>query len=227
MFRERGGILDVHLMVDNPEHHFEQFAKVGADSVTFHHEVVDDPSPLVDHARRLGMGVGLAFNPETTPEDVAAAAEGMDVVLCMGIHPGYSGQAYLPETTSRVQRLRELLPDETFIQVDGGVGLQNVGELRAAGASLFVAGSSVFGRDDPGRRIPHARRSGPVSHLQRALELAERGRGTTHPNPVVGAVVVRDGEWSGRAGTSGRAGRMPRSSRSTRQASGRAARRST
>ena len=149
LFRERGGILDVHLMVDNPAHHFEAFAEAGADSVTFHFEVVETPGALIDRARRLGLQVGLAFNPETELEEVAKASVGFDLVLCMGVHPGFSGQSYIPETTDRIRRLRELLPSEIPIQVDGGVGLDNVRELREAGAELFVAGSSVFGRGDP------------------------------------------------------------------------------
>jgi ribulose-phosphate 3-epimerase len=149
LIRARGGNLDVHLMVDNPGHHFESFAKAGADSVTFHYEVAPDPTPLVEQARALGLGVGLAFNPETEVEAVAEAAAGVDLVNCMGVHPGYSGQAYIPETTGRVARLRELLPPEIHIQVDGGFGMDNARELREAGADLFVAGSSVFAHDDP------------------------------------------------------------------------------
>jgi ribulose-phosphate 3-epimerase len=148
LFREQGGILDVHLMVDNPEHHFEAFREAGADHVTFHHEVVPDPAPLVARARELGMCVGIAFNPETEPEDVAATADGVDLVLCMGVHPGYSGQAFIPETTDRIRRLRELLPPEVHVQVDGGFGMENARALREAGADLFVAGSSVFGHED-------------------------------------------------------------------------------
>jgi ribulose-phosphate 3-epimerase len=149
LFRERGGVLDVHLMVDNPEHHFEAFAKAGADSVTFHVEVVDDPARAAARARELGMGVGAAFNPETPVEAAAAAAGEVDLALCMGVHPGYSGQAFIPETTERVRRLRGLLPPEVLIQVDGGVGADNVEALHEAGATLFVAGSSVFDGVDP------------------------------------------------------------------------------
>jgi ribulose-phosphate 3-epimerase len=148
LFRKKGGILDVHLMVENPEHHFEMFKKAGADHVTFHHEVVDDPAPVVARARELGLCVGLAFNPDTEPEDVVATAGDVDLVLCMGVHPGYSGQAFIPETVERVRRLRELLPPEVHVQVDGGVGMENVRELREAGADSFVAGSSVFAHDD-------------------------------------------------------------------------------
>jgi ribulose-phosphate 3-epimerase len=149
LFRARGGILDVHLMVEEPERHFEAFAGAGADSVTFHVEVVDDPERAAARARALSLAAGLAFNPETAPETAAAASAGVDVVLCMGVHPGYSGQEFLPETTDRVRRLRALLPDSVHVQVDGGVGVENARALREAGADLFVAGSSVFDGVDP------------------------------------------------------------------------------
>ena len=92
----RGAVLDCHLMVDNPEHHFAQIAKAGGDSVTFHHEVVADVAATAAKAREVGLGVGLAFNPESEVADVAARVEDLDLVLCMSIHPGYSGQAFMP-----------------------------------------------------------------------------------------------------------------------------------
>jgi ribulose-phosphate 3-epimerase len=150
LFRARGAILDVHLMIEGPERHLRAFAEAGADSVTVHFEVVGRDLPAAEaQARGLGLGFGVAFNPESRVEDVVAASGGADLVLAMGIHPGYSGQPMLPETFERVARLRELLPDEVPIQVDGGVGLQNARELRDAGATLFVAGSSVFAKPDP------------------------------------------------------------------------------
>jgi ribulose-phosphate 3-epimerase len=143
------GVLDVHLMVSEPEHFFAAVAAAGGDSVTFHYEVLrGDPPRLLALAREHGLQAGLAFNPESEPEDVAAVADGFDLVLCMGIHPGYSGQPFRPETVERVRRLRALLPDETFVQVDGGVGPDNVEDLHDAGARLFVAGSSIFARED-------------------------------------------------------------------------------
>jgi ribulose-phosphate 3-epimerase len=157
----RGGVLDVHLMTDHPDRHFRAFAEAGGDSVTFHVEAVDDVAGTVAQARQLGLAVGLAFSPETEPEAAAAAADEVDLVLCMSIHPGYSGQAFMPEALGRIRRLRELLPDGKPIQVDGGVSRDNVRELQAAGASLFVAGSSVYGDDDPGaayRRLVEALR---------------------------------------------------------------------
>jgi ribulose-phosphate 3-epimerase len=148
LVRRLGGRLDCHLMVEGPERHFEAVARAGGDSVTFHVEAVDDPAAVAGLAREQGLGVGLSFKPATEPEQVAAVAEPFDLVLCMSIEPGYSGQPFMPEALGRVERLRELLPDEKLIQVDGGVGLDNVGLLRRAGASLFVAGTSIFGRDD-------------------------------------------------------------------------------
>jgi ribulose-phosphate 3-epimerase len=145
---DAGGRLDCHLMVDEPERHFEAIADAGGDSVTFHLEAVDDADATASAARDLGLAVGLAFKPATSVEAAAAASTGVDLVLCMSIEPGYSGQAFMPEAIPRIERLRALLPDGKHIQVDGGVGPDNVRDLRAAGADLLVAGTSVFGPDD-------------------------------------------------------------------------------
>ena len=144
-----GGVLDCHLMVEDPVHHLEEFAASGADSVTFHLEVADDPAEVAMGARAHGLGVGLAFNPGTSPEDAATAARAarVDIVLCMSIHPGYSGQAFMPEALARVRELATLI--DVPIQVDGGVGEGNAAALREAGGSLFVAGNAVFGDPDP------------------------------------------------------------------------------
>ena len=149
LFRERGGIVDVHLMVESPERQFQAFADAGAHSVTLHYEASNDLAGLARAARELGLAVGLAVNPETPVEAAAEAAGDFDLVNCMGVHPGYSGQPFLADTTERVRRFRELLPAGVRIQVDGGVGLDNVRELREAGAELFVVGSDLFGTPDP------------------------------------------------------------------------------
>jgi ribulose-phosphate 3-epimerase len=142
------GVVDCHLMVDNPEKHFAQFAAAGGDSVTFHFEAVDDVPATIRAARAHELQVGVAFNPETKPEDVAAVAGEADLVLCMAIHPGYSGQPFLEETYDRVEALREALPEGIPIQVDGGVNDRNIRALRDRGATLFVAASAIFGRED-------------------------------------------------------------------------------
>jgi ribulose-phosphate 3-epimerase len=145
---EHGGAVDCHLMVEHPEKHFAAIREAGGNSVTFHYEAVSDPQTVLAQAREQGLEAGLAFNPETSPEDAAAAADGFDLVLCMSINPGYSGQEFMPEAVERIRTLRGLLPDEVYIQVDGGVGPENVRDLYEAGASLLVAGTSIFGRED-------------------------------------------------------------------------------
>ena len=117
--------------------------------MTVHYEACEDLPDVIRQARDLGLGVGVAFNPETEPEDVVAVAGRLvDLVLCMSIHPGYSGQELMPEAIPRIRRLRELLPAGMHVQVDGGVGPDNVRDLREAGANLFVAGTSIFGQQD-------------------------------------------------------------------------------
>ena len=150
LIHELDGKVDCHLMVDNPDKHIPQIAEAGGDSVTFHYEVAEDPQAVAAIAREHGLQVGLAFNPESSPEDVAKAAEGFDLVLCMSIHPGYSGQEFMPEAIDRVRTLRGLVPEEVHVQVDGGIGPDNVRELYDAGADLLVAGSSIFGSADAG-----------------------------------------------------------------------------
>ncbi len=144
----RGGVLDCHLMVANPARHIPQIAAAGGDSVTFHHEVTDDAEGLARLAREHGVGAGLAFNPETAVADAARSADASDLVLCMSIHPGYSGQAFLPESLDRIRELRALLPSHVHVQVDGGIGEGNVESVRSAGATLVVAGSAVFDAPD-------------------------------------------------------------------------------
>lgn len=144
-----GAAVDVHLMVENPAKHFAPFAAAGGDSVTFHYEAVSDVGATIAAVREHGLEVGVAFNPESEPRDVAAVAAEADIVLCMAIHPGYSGQPFQERTFDRVRELRGLLPTNVRIQVDGGVDLENVVRLRDEGASLFVAGSAVFGGGDP------------------------------------------------------------------------------
>jgi len=159
MILEHDGAIDCHLMVEHPERHFEAIREAGGSSVTFPYEACDDPQSAAALAREQGLEVGLAFNPETSPEDAAGVADGFDLVLCMSIHPGYSGQAFMPEAVGRVRTLRRLLPEGVFIQVDGGVDMENVRELYLSGARLFVAGTSIFGREDlprSYRRLVHA-----------------------------------------------------------------------
>ncbi|HZD88343.1 MAG TPA: ribulose-phosphate 3-epimerase [Gaiellaceae bacterium] len=147
LVHEAGGVVDCHLMVENPTRHFPQIARAGGDSATFHYEVVDDVPATIAAARGHGLQVGVAFVPESEPEDVATVAADADLVLCMSIHPGYSGQEFMPEALDRIRRLREALPEGVHVQVDGGIDDGTIRGAYEAGASLFVAGSAIFGRD--------------------------------------------------------------------------------
>lgn len=149
LVRAWGGVLDCHLMVEQPERHFQAVAEAGGASVTFHVEACADVPAAIAKARSLALGVGIAFNPETPVEDAVAAAAGADLVLCMSIHPGYSGQAFMPDAPARIEKLRELLPGDVRVQVDGGINGETIGTARGAGADLLVAGSAIFWRDDP------------------------------------------------------------------------------
>jgi ribulose-phosphate 3-epimerase len=148
MIHDRGGFLDVHLMVDDPGRHIPQVGRAGGDSVTFHVEASADPSATKALAREHGLEVGVAFKPETSVADAAAAADGADLALCMSIEPGYSGQEFMPEALDRIRELRGLLPQEVFVQVDGGIGTENIRSAHEAGAALLVAGSAIFARED-------------------------------------------------------------------------------
>jgi ribulose-phosphate 3-epimerase len=151
MVHDTGGVLDCHLMVEAPERHIEQFREAGADSVTVHVEATAALPAVVGLAREQGLQIGLALNPETEVRGPAEAAveAGVDLVLCMSVHPGYSGQKFIPEAFERVRALRGLLPESVVVQVDGGVGESNVRELYEAGARLFVAATAIFGDADP------------------------------------------------------------------------------
>jgi ribulose-phosphate 3-epimerase len=146
-----GAAIDCHLMVDNPTKHFPQIAQAGGDSVTFHYEAVDDVPATISVAREHGLQAGVAFNPQTDPEDVAKVAGDADIVLCMSINPGYSGQEFRLDALDRIKTLRAALPESIHIQVDGGIDDENVRWVHEAGATLIVAGSAIFGREDPQR----------------------------------------------------------------------------
>jgi ribulose-phosphate 3-epimerase len=144
------GYIDCHLMTETPEKHFAQIKRAGGDSVTVHYEACPDLPSVVLEARSLDLQIGLAFKPETSAAYAAHAAisSGVDMVLCMSIEPGYSGQEFMPEAFDRIRTVRSVLPEHVHVQVDGGIGPENIKAVRDAGASLFVAGTSIFGRED-------------------------------------------------------------------------------
>ena len=145
-----GAFVDCHLMTETPEKHFAAIKKAGGDSVTVHYEACPDLNSVVLAARAHDLQVGLAFKPETSAAYAAHAAisSRVDIVLCMSIEPGYSGQEFMPEAIDRIRVLRSVLPRGVHVQVDGGIGPDNIKAVRDAGATLFVAGTSIFARED-------------------------------------------------------------------------------
>ncbi|MEK6277378.1 MAG: ribulose-phosphate 3-epimerase [Actinomycetota bacterium] len=142
------GAVDVHLMIERPEGQIAEFAKAGADSVTIHAEATPHLNRTLGAIRDLGCLAGVAINPGTPAEAVRELRGYADIVLCMTVNPGWGGQPFIPESADKVARLAPLV-GEGAIEVDGGIDADTAPLVAAAGASLFVAGSAVFGTGDP------------------------------------------------------------------------------
>jgi ribulose-phosphate 3-epimerase len=144
-----GGMLDCHLMVERPERQIQHFAAAGADSITIQAEATPNVHYTLQQIRDAGCLAGLAINPGTPVEAVAEVLDAVDLVLCMTVNPGWGGQAFIESSPAKLMRLRALVGPRLPIQVDGGIGAATAAAAEAAGATLFVAGSAVFGADDP------------------------------------------------------------------------------
>jgi ribulose-phosphate 3-epimerase len=143
-------MLDVHLMVERPERHVQEFVQAGADSITFHVEATPHVAYPAALLRDAGVGVGLAINPATAVGAVAEMTGSIDMVLCMTINPGWAGQTLIPHSLDKIERLRRILGSDVALEVDGGIDPQTAPGCRKAGANVFVAGSAIFDTPDPG-----------------------------------------------------------------------------
>jgi ribulose-phosphate 3-epimerase len=144
--------LEVHLMVEQPAHFLDGFIKAGADSFIFHIEVEPDPMPLISHIRTQGKKVGLAFNPDVPVQRIEPFLADIDVALCMTVFPGFGGQAFIPESLDRIRTLAGMIRKQNpkcELEIDGGVDAYTIGPAAKAGATVFVAGTAVFGKPDP------------------------------------------------------------------------------
>jgi ribulose-phosphate 3-epimerase len=144
-----GGLLDVHLMIERPERHIDEFLRAGAHSITFHAEATPHVAYAASLVRDGGASVGVAINPATPVGALAEMTYAIDLALCMTINPGWAGQPLIEQTLDKATRLRHILGDGVALEVDGGVDARTAPRCRAAGANLFVAGSAVFGSPDP------------------------------------------------------------------------------
>jgi ribulose-phosphate 3-epimerase len=143
-----GGVVDVHLMVEAPERQIEAFAAAGADSITFHEEATPHANRTLAAIRELGCLAGIAINPGTPVETLTELRGRADVALCMTVNPGWGGQAFVEGSVEKIARLASVLGPAT-VEVDGGIDATTAKPTAEAGASLFVAGSAVFGAADP------------------------------------------------------------------------------
>ncbi len=147
--RAAGAVLDVHLMIERPERQIADFARAGADVITVHAEATAHLHRTVESVREAGALAGVALNPGTPVEALAEVADLIDLGLCMTVNPGWGGQSFIGRSPDKVGRLRALLGPETALEVDGGIDASTAGGCAEAGATLFVAGSAVFGSPDP------------------------------------------------------------------------------
>jgi ribulose-phosphate 3-epimerase len=145
---DAGGAIDVHLMIERPEDHIEEFARAGADSITIHDEATPHTNRTLTAIREAGCLAGVAINPGTAAEAVRELDRYADIVLCMTVNPGWGGQSFIETSPEKVARLRELVP-EPAVEVDGGIDAETAPLVAAAGATLFVVGSAVFGAPAP------------------------------------------------------------------------------
>jgi ribulose-phosphate 3-epimerase len=145
-----GAMLDVHLMVERPERHVSDFVDAGADSITFHAEATPHVAYTADLIRQSGVGVGLAINPGTPVGALAEVVDLLDMALCMTVNPGWGGQPFIAHSPQKIERVRAIVGAGVAVEVDGGIDPETAPVCRQAGASVFVAGSAIFGASDPG-----------------------------------------------------------------------------
>jgi ribulose-phosphate 3-epimerase len=143
---------DVHLMIVEPEKYAEAFKEAGADVLTVHYEICPHLHRNIQQIKNLGMKAGVALNPHTPVELLKDCLQDIDMVLIMSVNPGFGGQQFIPHTYTKIRELKKMIQEKnlsTQIEVDGGVTLENAGQLVKAGADILVAGSTVFHAKDP------------------------------------------------------------------------------
>ncbi len=158
--------LDVHLMVVEPEKHFQSFAEAGASGLTVHAEVTPHLQRQLAHIRELGCRAGVALNPSTPLSAVGEVLDDLDLLLVMTVNPGYGGQEFIPHSLDKIRRARRRLTESgcrALLEVDGGISRETIGEVWEAGADTFVAGHAVFSASDPEAEVRALRRACEVT----------------------------------------------------------------
>ena len=159
---------DVHLMIVEPDRYIAEFANAGADIITVHYEACTHLHRTIQLIKSVGCKAGVALNPHTPVSLLKDVLQDLDLVLIMSVNPGFGGQKFIPQTLNKVAELKQmalLYNSELVIEVDGGVGLQNIGALIIAGANAFVAGNAVFAASDPTQMIAELKNVEVDAHL--------------------------------------------------------------
>jgi ribulose-phosphate 3-epimerase len=141
-------VFDAHLMISEPERYAERFIEAGADHITFHIEVAQDPPKLIDKLHKLGCSAGLCLNPETPVDSIREFAPLCEMVLVMTVHPGFGGQEFMPEAAKKIAQIRKIVGPDVRIEVDGGIDPETTPIVVSYGADTLVAGNAIFGQTD-------------------------------------------------------------------------------
>jgi ribulose-phosphate 3-epimerase len=148
--------LDVHLMIEKPDRYVEAFAQAGSTWITFHAEVCSRLKQMIKRVRQLNVRPGVVLNPSTSLKTLYPILEEIDLVLLMSVHPGFAGQSFIPSALRKIERLRKIIDKNHYaleIEVDGGIKVENIGEVSRAGGDIFVSGSGIFKTKDYGETI--------------------------------------------------------------------------
>lgn len=148
--QDSGAIIEVHLMIERPERHVGEFVKAGAQSVTVHAEATPHIAYAASLIREHGACAGVAINPGTPVGALAELGGAIDLALCMTVNPGWGGQEFIEHSLQKIERVRAIVGDGVAVEVDGGIATDTAPRCRAAGASVFVAGTAIFTAGDPG-----------------------------------------------------------------------------
>jgi len=144
---------DVHLMIENPEKYIDAFVEAGADLITVHYEATNHIHRLIQYIKSKGIKAGVAINPGTPASVLEEIAHMVDLVLVMTVNPGFTAQKFIPDVLSKIEKVKKMIPEGTYLEVDGGIGIGNAKDVMKAGANVAVAGASVFYAEDPAKAI--------------------------------------------------------------------------
>jgi len=153
--------LDVHLMIEKPEHYIEAFAQAGSDWITIHAEVCSSLKRMIKKIRRLNVRPGIVLKPATSLKTLYPVLDALDLVLIMSVNPGFGGQSFIPSALKKIERLRRIIDQNQYpleIEVDGGVKIENIKEVSKAGGDIFVVGTGIFKTKDYEETIKRLRK---------------------------------------------------------------------